>query len=388
MIIVLWASLFIIFYTFFGYGILLFGLVNLRMSIKGPRPEPDNGDKWPSVTLIVSAYNEESCINEKIINSLSLDYPADNIQYLFVTDGSTDATGEIISNYPQIQLLHQPERKGKIAAILRAMQEVTSEIVVFTDANTILNKDALLMICKHYSDPSVGAVSGEKRVRIDELSDATAGEGFYWRYESKLKKWDSELHSVVGAAGELFSVRTCLFEPIPTDTVLDDFMISMQIAEQGFRIVYEPEAYAMEAGSEDITEELKRKIRIAAGGIQSIARLKKAANPLHNFVLAFQYISHRVLRWTITPFLMPLAFILNAIVAVQVGGTYQILFYLQMTFYSLALMGWILEKKQLRVKTLFIPFYFCMMNYAIVAGIQRYFLVKQTVTWEKAKRKR
>ncbi len=388
MTIALWVCLFLVFYTFFGYGILLFVLVKLRTMIMGKRPVPNNGGKWPSLTLVVSAYNEEDCIAQKIENSLSLTYPQDKITYLFASDGSTDATPAIIAKYPQITLMHRPERKGKIAAMERAMHEVTSEVVIFTDANTMLNKEALMNICRHYHDPKVGAVSGEKRVSIADVADATAGEGFYWKYESKLKTWDSELYSVVGAAGELFSVRTKLYEPVPPDTILDDFMISLRIAEKGYRIIYEKAAYATETGSENITEELKRKIRIAAGGIQSIVRLKSLLNPFNNFVLCFQYVSHRVLRWTITPFLMVLAFILNGIIAFQYHGTvYVTLFAMQVFFYGLAVLGWILEKRQVRIKALFIPYYFCMMNYAVAAGIRRYFLKQQSVTWEKAKRK-
>ncbi len=388
MVITLWICLFLVFYTFFGYGIVLYGLVKLRQLIKGKRLPPDNAGNWPTATLIVSAYNEENCIAEKIGNSLSLSYPADKINYLFVTDGSTDSTPDIISKYPQIKLMHRPERNGKIAAIDRAMHEVGTEIVIFTDANTMLNKDALLNICRHYHDAKVGAVSGEKRVHIEDVSDATAGEGFYWKYESKLKTWDSELYSVVGAAGELFSVRKSLFVPVPPDTILDDFMISLLIAQKGYRIIYEPAAYATETGSENIQEELKRKIRIAAGGIQSIVRLKGLLNPFSNFVLCFQYISHRVLRWTITPFLMILALVLNAIIAFWCPGNfYKALFALQALFYIASLLGWLLEKRQMKIKAFFIPYYFCMMNYAVIAGIKRYFMKQQSATWEKSKRK-
>jgi biofilm PGA synthesis N-glycosyltransferase PgaC len=380
--------MFVIFYSFFGYGILLFLLVKIRRMVKGKRKLPDNHGHWPSLTVVVSAYNEEQCIAEKILNTLELHYPSHKVQYVFVSDGSTDATPQIIERHPQIKLMHQPERKGKIAAIERAMEEVNTEVVVFTDANTFLNEKALLNICRHYEDPKVGGVAGEKRVKIDQVSDATAGEGFYWKYESALKRWDSELYSVVGAAGELFSVRTKLYKSVAPDTVLDDFMISMHIVEEGYRVIYEPEAYATEAGSENIEEELKRKIRIAAGGIQAITRLRHAINPFHNFVLTFQYISHRVLRWTVTPFLMLLVFGLNAVIAAKTHDTaYVALFYLQIGFYASAMFGWIMERRKVRVKSFFIPYYFCMMNYAIVAGMQRHFLARQTVTWEKAKRK-
>ena len=388
MIILFWLSIFLVFYTFFGYGILLYVLVKIRIKTKGKRPIPDNRGDYPTLTLIVAAYNEAAWIEEKINNTLGLEYPADKIHYLFVTDGSTDATPEIVARYPSIKLMHEAARNGKIAAMDRAMKCVNTEIVVFTDANTALNKKALLHIARHYADPSVGAVSGEKRVTIEEVSDATAGEGFYWKYESKLKTWDSELYSVVGAAGELFSVRTSLYEPIEPDTILDDFMISMRVAEKGFRIIYEPEAYAVESGSENVSEELKRKVRIAAGGIQSIVRLRALLLPFGHFTLSFQYVSHRVLRWTITPFLMILAFVLNwMILGNNQSAVYLTMFSLQLLFYCSAALGWMLEKNKVRVKLLFVPYYFCMMNYAVIAGIKRYLTKQQSVTWEKAKRR-
>jgi cellulose synthase/poly-beta-1,6-N-acetylglucosamine synthase-like glycosyltransferase len=388
--IILAISLFIVFYTFAGYGIFLYLLIRVKRVFKGRKPLPsENLDGLPSCTLIIAAYNEEYFIEQKISNSLQLNYPEGKLKLLFVTDGSSDKTPDIIARYPQIQLLHRPERAGKIAAVHRAMEYVDTDAVVFTDANTFLNKDALIKICRHYSDATVGAVAGEKRVHIDENADASAaGEGFYWKYESALKKWDSELYSVVGAAGELFSVRRSLYQPVEPDTVLDDFMISMLIAAKGYRIIYEPDAYATETASENVSEELKRKVRIAAGGIQSILRLKKLFNPFPYPVLSFQYVSHRVLRWTITPFLLITSFILNIVLAIEPGETaMQGLLLAQVLFYLLALLGMVMEKRQLRIKVLFIPYYFCVMNYAVLAGIIRYFSTKQSAVWEKVQRK-
>lgn len=386
--ILFWLSLFIVFYTFLGYGIVLYGLVRIRRIFKGKRLAPGLDQDFPTLTLVIAAYNEESIIEEKIANTLELSYPAGKLSLLFVTDGSTDRTPDLVAQYPQIRLMHTPVRSGKIFAMHRAMDEVNTEVVVFTDANTFLNRDALLLIARHYADVKVGAVSGEKRVMQDAVSDATAGEGFYWKYESALKKWDSELYSVVGAAGELFSVRRSLYKSVQPDTILDDFMISMQIAEQGYRIVYEPDAYASELSSENIKEELKRKVRIAAGGIQSILRLKKLMNPFHDPLLSFQYISHRVLRWTVTPFLMILALLLNIAIVVKSGGPLYILVLAgQVVFYGAALAGWLLEKQKIKVKALFVPYYFCMMNYAVLAGIRRYMKGSQSAAWDKAKRK-
>ncbi len=388
MITAFWICMFVVFYTFFGYGILLFLLVKIRRVFRGKRTLPDNKGNWPTVTIIVAAYNEENYIEEKIKNTLELAYPRDLVSYIFVTDGSTDRTPELVSRYKEINLMHEPARNGKIAAVHRAMAEVKSEITVFTDANTFLNKDALLNICRHYADKTVGSVSGEKRVHVEDAGDATAGEGIYWKYESKLKTWDSELYSVVGAAGELFSIRTALYEPVPADTILDDFMISLLIAQRGYRIVYEPRAYATEGGSDSVQEELKRKIRIAAGGMQSILRLGGLMNPFKNPVLCFEYISHRVLRWTVTPFLMVAAFVLNCIIVNSgAGDIYLYVLVCQVLFYTLALLGVVLERINVRIKALYIPYYFCMMNYAVAAGIFRYFRGSQSAVWEKAKRR-
>ncbi len=358
--------------------------------MKGRRPVPVvSPELLPSCTLIIAAYNEEDFIREKIINTLELEYPEDKLDVIFVTDGSTDNTPQIIAGYPQLRLLHKDGRSGKIAAVHRAVEQTSSEIVVFTDANTFLNKNALLNICRHYADASVGAVAGEKRIAMEDNADASsAGEGFYWKYESTLKKWDSELYSVVGAAGELFSVRRTLYEPVGDHAILDDFMISMRIAQKGFRIIYEPESYAVETASEDVSEELKRKIRIAAGGIQSIVWLAPLLNIFRYGTLSFQYVSHRVLRWTLTPFLLILAFLINIWLVINDGNfLYCLTFFAQVIFYGLAYLGFVNERKQIRIKAFFIPYYFCIMNYAVLAGIVRYFRGNQSAIWEKARRK-
>jgi len=387
MIALFWISFFIIFYAFAGYGILLYFIIKIKRTLKG-KPVLPAADDLPTCTLIVAAYNEEIFIAEKIKNSLELNYPEGKLKLVFITDGSSDKTADIVAGYPDIIHMHSAERKGKMAAVNRAIDTVTTDVIVFTDANTFLNKDAMVNICRHYADAKVGAVAGEKRVLITEKSDATAGEGFYWKYESKLKVWDSELYSVVGAAGELYSVRTELYEHVPATAIIDDFMVSMLIAKKGYRIIYEPEAYAMETASEDVKEELKRKIRIAAGGLQSVIWLKSLFNPFPLPVLSFQYISHRVLRWTVVPFLMILLVGLNiAIVNTYGGAIYQLFLAGQVAFYGMSIFGWMLEARQVKIKIFFIPYYFCMMNYAVIRGIFRYLSGNQSAVWDKAKRK-
>ena len=388
MIIFFWNCLFVVDYTFVGYGLLLYVLIKIKRSFSRPKNFKTDA-ALPSVTVLVAAWNEEVTIIDKIKNTLQLDYPKELLQIIFITDGSTDHTPDLIYPYKEIILMHNADRHGKMAAIKRAMPHVEGEIIVFSDANTFLNRQALLELVKHYENKKVGAVAGEKRIMVNQYADASAaGEGFYWKYESRLKKWDYELYSNVGAAGELFSIRASLYEPIASDTIIDDHMIAMRIAEKGYLIAYEPAAYASETASENTGEELKRKIRIAAGGIQSILRLKIAANPFRYPVLTFQYLSHRVLRWTVTPFLLVMALLTNIwIVSYHGAPFYTLLLTAQCIFYVLALLGFLMERKNIRVKPLCIPSYFCMMNYAVAAGIIRYINKSQSAAWERSLRK-
>lgn len=384
--IVFWTAIAIVAYTFIGYGI----VVGLLVKLKGLFAREDSeigGNFIPNVTLVVPCYNEADIIKNKVINSLNLDYPKGKMEVVFITDGSNDNFREVLSEFPAVKLLHENRRAGKTAAENRAMKFVGSPFVVFTDANTMLNQQAIKNIVKHFRKENVGCVSGEKRVLVEEEDSASsAGEGMYWKYESFLKKMDSKLYSAVGAAGELVAFRTDLYRDLPEDTILDDFMQSLLIASDGYRIVYEPEAYAMESGSDSTTEELKRKIRISAGGWQSMKRLFFKITPFNHPLLFFQYLSHRVLRWTITPFLLLLIFISNLFL-LDNGMVYSIIMVAQLFFYAAALLGYRLENQKLRIKVLFIPFYFCMMNYAVVAGLFRFFKGSQKSTWEKSKRK-
>ncbi|WP_460638549.1 glycosyltransferase family 2 protein [Larkinella harenae] len=383
----------LVLYTYIGYGILVWLLVRIR----GRRPALETTDAFaPDVTLIVPAYNERMCLADKVANSLAQHYPADRIHFLFVTEGSTDGSSEFLrATYgTKIDLIEGTERRGKVAAMNRAMQQVTTPLAIFTDANTILNPQAVRRLVDHFRDPKVGAVAGEKRILTnDSESAAGSGEGLYWKYESFLKQLDSDLHTIVGAAGELFAVRTELYEPVETDTILDDFIISLRIAGRGYRVAYEPEAYAMERPSFSIIDEQKRKIRISAGGFQSIARLKYLLNIFRYGWLTFEYVSHRVMRWAVAPFCLPLIFLSNAWLAVREWATassgvygWTVLFALQCLFYAAAWVGYRLEKKNLRWKILFVPFYFTFMNVCALAGFIRYLKGNQSGTWEKVRR--
>jgi cellulose synthase/poly-beta-1,6-N-acetylglucosamine synthase-like glycosyltransferase len=386
-----WIFLFIIIYTYVGYGILLFVIIKIRRFFKiGNKFEIDSSYE-PEVTLFIAAYNEKDFVKAKMKNTSALEYPKEKINIIWVTDGSNDGTPDLLKGYPNTTVHHLDERNGKIGAMNRGMDFVQTPIVIFSDANTNLGKESIRRIVNLFSNPKVGCVSGEKRI-VDKESDVAsgAGEGIYWKYESTLKKWDAELYSVVGAAGELFAIRTKLYRHVEKDTLLDDFMISLRVAQDGYTIQYDPEAYAIETASANVKEELKRKIRISAGGIQSIVRLRSLLNIFKYGTLSFQYISHRVLRWSLTPLCLVLLIPVLSLIAVNDGllslQLYPVLFWLQVLFYAAALLGWFLENRETSVKILFIPYYFFIMNLSVVLGFFRYMKKSQSVNWERSKR--
>ena len=385
------ASLFIVFYSYLGYGIVLFGLVRLKRLIYKSKDKVSE-EEFPEITLMVPAFNEKDYVHQKVTNTRELDYPKEKLKQVWVTDGSDDGTPDMLKQYDDVMLYHKNERKGKIAAMNRGVKFVDSPIIVFTDANTILSKSAVKEIASLFRDPQVGCVSGEKRIIMENTeAAASAGEGIYWKYESTLKKWDAELYSAVGAAGELFAIRTSLYEEVEADTLLDDFIISLRIAMKGYKIGYNPKAYAIETGSQNVKEELKRKIRISAGGFQSIIRLRALLNPFKYGILSFQYISHRVLRWAASPFLLLLILIFNFYLFqddnTYLGNSfYSLLLGAQLMFYSFALIGWFFEHRKIKFKVFFIPYYFFVMNYSAYLGLYRYAYGNQSVNWVRAKR--
>ena len=371
-----WLCLAIVVYTYIGYGIVLYLLVFIKRLATKAKPLADiSDDCLPEVTLMVCAYNEEDIIAEKMANTHLLDYPADRLHLVWVTDGSTDNTNTLLSAYPEVEIVYSPERRGKAAALKHGIKEVKTEIVMMTDANTMLNPGAVREIVRLMQDPKVGCASGEKKVMAKSDSDEAAqGEGLYWKYESTLKRLDGELYSAMGAAGELCVIRRQLMTDIPDDTLLDDFIISMEIVRTGYKIAYTSKAYAMEYGSADLHEESKRKRRIAAGGLQSCWRLRSLMNPLRYPVVAFQFVSHRVLRWTITPVCLFALIPLNTILVLSGEGIiYTVIWVLQILFYASAAAGLRISK------------YFVFMNLNVFRGMA-YLFNNTSGMWEKAKR--
>lgn len=383
-----WISLAVLFFCYMGYGIFLL-LFNYLRSVFVSKKKNALMKDWPPITLIVTAYNEAPVLEKKIRNTLAIDYPAGQLKIIFVTDGSADDSAQLIRQYPSITLLHQQERGGKFAAIKRAMQLVQTPIVVFSDANSMLNKECIQHIAAHYPDPKVGGVAGEKKIlRNHHVSAVGEAEGLYWQYESFMKKLDAGFNTVVGAAGELFSIRTELFKQLDDKLISDDFVISMKVCLQGYKIEYEPEAFSTESSSVSLAEEEKRKVRISAGAYQSIGYLKSCLNIFKYPLLSFQYIFRRLLRWVFCPPMLMVLLVSNIIIVSNQpqNDFYSLFLYVQALFYFLALLGWLFIRSGKRAGLLSIPFYFTFMNYCLVKGFIKFLKGRQTVLWEKSLR--
>jgi cellulose synthase/poly-beta-1,6-N-acetylglucosamine synthase-like glycosyltransferase len=373
-----WVALVGIAYPYLGYAPLIWLIARFRQ-------DPYlMSDRLPTVTVLVAAYNEEDVIARKILNSLALDYPREKLEILVVTDGCTDETDAVIRRYEGdgVRLLSRSQRQGKVNALNAAIPLAKGEIVVCSDANAFFDPQNLKLLVRHFGDPRVALVAGEKRIREDGKA-VSAGEGLYWRYESFLKRLDSSVSTALGATGEIFAIRRDRFEPLPVDAVIEDFVLSMRYVMQGLRVVYEPAAVSWEDASPSFGEEFKRKVRIIAGGWQSVVWLWPLLSPRYGLV-AFQYVSHRVLRWMVVPFLLPFAFLANLMLAGE--PLYALMLALQVSLYGAAAIGYHLQQRGIRWKLFYIPFYFVFLNVAAVLGAYRYLTGRQPVTWEKVQR--
>lgn len=368
-----------VFYSYIGYGLLVW----LLRKVRPKAPQPLTTD-LPPVTLVIACYNEEKILPQKLENVQALQYPTPLLSVLVVDDGSVDDSQAILAQYPWVDVVRHAERRGKIAALNTAMQCVQTPLVVFSDANSLLNPESITHLVEHFSDEHIGAVAGEKKIaHTSGMGDA---EGWYWKYESLMKQLDAALYTVLGATGELFALRTHLYQPMGEDVILDDLMLSMQVSRQGYAIAYEPRAFATEAPSATLADEERRKVRIATGAFQSLGRLpfrSLASRP----VLAFQFFSRRWLRWVVCPFAIPLLLLLNVVLALYTDAAlYDYLLLVHGLFYGAALIGWWLIRRNRSFILTTIPFYFLFMNYCMIKGLLQYRAGRQTVLWSKAER--
>ena len=349
-----WISVAFPLYVYIGFPVLLWLLAALVR--RAPRPQPIE----PSVSLLVAAYNEAAAIAEKIRNSLALDYPAEKLEVVVASDGSEDATAEIVRSFEaesggRVRLLDYPQNRGKTAVLNAAIPELRGDIVAFSDATSMLAADSLRILVQSFSDPRVGAASGVYRLLKKDQTQHGPQEDIYWKYETFLKVQEARLGAFTGAHGSLFAIRRALY-PFPSEnTINDDFTIPMRILAHGYRVAYEPAAVACEEAHE--MEGFSRRVRITAGNIEQLREIKSLLWPPRPFVL-FCLLSHKTGRLLVPAFML-IALATN--IALRGQFPYNWLLVGQALFYCLAALGGTVD---LKPKILRLPYYFCMVNAA------------------------
>ncbi len=372
-----WFLFLLLGYIYVGYPLFSMILGRLVRSEKPPRLS-----EWPSLTMVISAYNEETVIREKLANSTALDYPRDKFQMVVISDASDDRTDEIVKNYgdARVRLIRVEGRRGKTHGISAVVPALTSEIVVFSDANAIYKEDALLKLVAHFADEKVGYVVGNAQYYKEEQSNAGEHESAYWDMEVRLKMYESRLSSVVGGDGAIYAIRRALFLEMDDDDI-NDFVNPLQIIIQGYRGVFEPAAICYEHTADSFDKEIGRKRRIVNRSWRGLMKNKSVLNPFKTGFHAFQVFSHKMLRWLGGVFL--LAFFIVNLFLWPVHWSYQLFLAAQVVFYLLALGGWLMIRFTGTAPFLFsTPYYFTAVNIASILGIIDNYLGKKYTTWQ------
>ncbi|MFL5350218.1 MAG: glycosyltransferase family 2 protein [Hyalangium sp.] len=384
-----WCAALLLLHTYFFYPLCLFaldGVDQVLHTLRGMkqgenrRREPKVGPA-PSVSLVVAAYNEASCIRQKLENSLALEYPVDRFEVLIGSDGSTDGTNEIVQACTDSRVRLSPApRAGKTTVLNRCIPSAKGDIIVLSDANTMIEPDAIEALVRHFEDPEVGAVCGKLRLYNPTKQDYE--ESAYWSYESLIKFYEGKRGAVVGANGGLYAIRRTLFTQLPPSTIVDDFVIPLRILEQGYKVVYEAAAVAHEETTEDYGKEFGRRARIAAGNFQSLKMVPGLLLPTAGFA-SFAFWSHKMLRWC-APALMALALLVNLFLLDSVF--YRLTLFTQAMFYALAYLGkaGVLKGTGRRIASM--AYYFVTMNLAIVVGFWRFLRNAQKAAWDRTAR--
>ena len=386
--VVFWGAVLLLVHTYFLYPLVLFLMDGIRQVFRNvrfmrQRAEKRQGkaERLPPVTLVVAAHNEAACIGAKLSNSLGLNYPADRFEVLIGSDGSTDGTDQAVLQCRDSRVhLSAAPRGGKASVLNRCVPAARGEIVVLSDANTMIEPDAIRMLVRHFEDPEVGAVCG--RLKLYNPTKREYEESAYWEYESLIKLYEGKLGSVMGANGGLYAIRRRLFTALPPGTIVDDLVIALRILENGYQVRYESEAIACEETTEDYGREFGRRARIAAGNFQSLRVVPGLLSPAAGF-RAFAFWSHKVLRWC-APALMALAFVANCFLLAS--PVYRVLLAGQLLFYGMAFAGKARWFDGALRRAASVAYYFVTMNVAIAVGFWRFARGSQAAAWERTAR--
>lgn len=381
---VLWISLGLIAFGYVGYPIVIFAIS--RLWGRQPKPVGETSDQVPMVSVLISALNEEDVIAERIENNLNQQFPADRLEIVIASDGSTDRTAEIVrayeSRYPgRVKLIDYPLRRGKATVLNDTMTKLTGEIVVLSDANTMFDCKAIHNLVRWFRDDRIGVVCG-KLILVDPVSGKNV-DSMYWKYETFLKECEGRLGALLGSNGAVYALRREQYVPIQTDTIIDDFIIPLQIKlKHGKRIVYDVDSVAIEETAPDVRAEFKRRVRIGAGGFQTLTRLRRLMLPMYGWT-SFAFLFHKVLRWC-CPFLLVVAILVN--LPLLALPTYQAVFVLQLAFYAIAVIGAWLPGNNLFTRLVRLTTMFGSMNLALGLGFWRWIRGQQRGTWQRTAR--
>ena len=368
------SFLFLVFHTYVGYPLLLmvWGM--------GKSATPVRVYANPKVTIVIAAWNEARHIAARIDNCLQQIYPSEMLEIVVVSDGSTDETSSIVRSFASkgVSLVELETRMGKAVALNVGVAAAHGEIVVFADARQSFSPTAVRELVANFADALVGAVSGELILESNSAGPTAEGVGLYWTIEKWIRQKEAAIDSIVGATGAIYAIRRDLFEALPPGTILDDLLTPMRIVMQGYRVVFEGRALAFDRVAHDYSSEFKRKVRTLAGNYQAISFCPRLMKPWANRIF-LQFVSHKVFR-LIAPIALVGLFVTNA---VHLGGWFTIFMALQITGYSLAIVGWWLNRVGVRERLTGAAFTFCLLNYASLMGAVQ-FLKAEVVQWEKA----
>jgi cellulose synthase/poly-beta-1,6-N-acetylglucosamine synthase-like glycosyltransferase len=385
-----WGAIFLVFFSYVGYPIILLmfsGLIQVKRDISfvlgnaKERSENSNPAELPQVAIIISAYNEAKCIEERVRNLRALDYPKDKIKYYIGSDGSSDETESILSEIddPNLVFVNFESNRGKASVLNDLVAISEGDYLVFSDANTEFKADAVSKMTRHFiGENQADAVCGE----LDLFSEAT-GENLdsaYWKYERILKFNESRVKGLLGANGAIYAIRKSLFLPLPSDTIIDDYTIVFQVAVDGGRVIYEPEALAYEEVAPSTSDEYKRRVRIGSGNYQAFSRYLRVLSPSYG-VLWFSYFSHKVLRWH-TPHLLSVALIVSLLLSFN-SVWYVFLLIMQCVIYLLC---YKLRDKKIKIKVLKLVVFWVNMNFALGHGALKYYRGGAKGTWDSTNR--
>ncbi len=372
------GSLGLVTYVFVGYPALMALLARVR-----PRPVHHDPRHRPTVSLMVVAHNEAAVIEQKLHNCAQLDYPTERLEVIVVADGSDDGSPDRVRDTPGVRLLFEPERRGKLMAMNRAARHAKHEILVFSDANNLYSRDALLELVAPFGDPAVGVVTGRKAIASDTGRPLDETEGLYWRYESQIKAWENATGSVTGVAGEILAFRRAAYPELQAGTLNDDFVQAMTAAASGWRVAYAPRAVSLERASATIEDEALRRARLVTGRLQALGQV---LGPLaaRDPQLAWQVISHKGMR-PLVPGLLLVALLSSAALGRRrpwgrmiVAG--------QAAFAAAAVAGWRAERTGRRHRFTHLPYYFVRMNVATVLGIRDFIAGRREAVWQRVDR--